>query len=224
MSLAAETRKRCPELADFLEFCCRAELSFDEPEPIQHSAFNHIHLWALEWWADHHAWIDLDYRADFVAEIFRHWRGRLKGLPPYQNDGYRVYLYQDMAPTVSVVAAMQAGCPYGHHHTFVASPRDVLARYVDKSWQDNFTCDPWEVDRGHVLKVIEKHNGSISKPSAGALGLNVGALRILIEQMGLEREVNRLRKHFKRRPAIFREEDYRDTPMHIYEAHWPAGY
>lgn len=224
MSLASETRKRCPELADFLEFCCTAHLSFDGPEPIQHSAANHMHLWALEFWADQHAWIDLDYRCDFVGEIFRHWRGRLTGLPPYQADGYRVYLYEDLAPTVSVVAATPVGCPYGNHHTFVSSPRDVMARYVDKSWQDNFACEPWAVDRDRLLKVIEKNKGSISKPSANAVGLSVGALRILIEQMGLEDEVNALRKHFKRRPAKFREDTYRDVPITIYESHWPAGY
>lgn len=224
MSLVSDTRKRCPELADFLEACCQSPLSFDDPFPIMHSANNHIHLWALEWWADHHAWIDLDYRVDFVAEIFKQWRGRLKGLPPYREDGYLVYLYEDMAPTVSVVAATPEGCPYGRAHNFTQSTRKVLAPYADRSWQDNFECLPWEVDRDRILKVIEKNAGSISKPSADALGLSVARLRILIEQMGLETQVNNLRKRYKRRPAKFREEDMIDHPRLMYEAHWPAGY
>ena len=224
MNLVAETRKRCPELADFLEACCRSPLAFDDPEPIMHSSHNHIHLWALEWWADHHAWIDLDYRVDFVSEIFSHWRGRLKGLAPYRGAGYLVYLYEDLAPTVSVVAATPRGCPFGQDHKFVKSSRDVLAAYVARSWQDNFTILPWEVDQDHILKVIEKNAGSISRPSAEALGLNVGRLRILIEQMSIETEVNAIRKRFKRRPAKFREEDLGDYSRLMYEQHWLAGY
>lgn len=224
MTLITETRKRCPELGEFLEYCCKAPLSFDGPYPMMHSSNNHIHLWALEWWADHHQWIDLDYRIDFVAEIFAHWRGRVKGLLPYREDGYLVYLYEDMAPTVSIVASTPEGCPYGREHTFVGSTGEVLAPYVNQSWQDNFEFVPWEVDQDRILKVIEKNAGSIGKPSAEALGVKVGHLRTLIEQMGLEEQVNALRKRYKRRPANFREEEFSDMPRRMYEVHWPAGY
>lgn len=101
-SLISETRQRCPELAEFLEAVCAQPLNFDEPDAMRHSYCNHTHLWALEWRAERHAWMDLEYRIAFVDEIFARWRGRLKGLPPYRAGGYRMYLYQDLATTVSV--------------------------------------------------------------------------------------------------------------------------
>lgn len=81
------TQNKCPKLAEFFEGCCNAPLTFEGDQPIRRSSHNHIHLWALEWWTDHHPWIDLEYRVEFIEKIFRHWRGRLKGIALYQNRG-----------------------------------------------------------------------------------------------------------------------------------------
>lgn len=224
LKLHSFTAKRCPELAAFLESCCSQPLSFEGDCPNYHSYLNHIHLWALEYWADRHAWIDLTYRTAFVELIFQRWRGRLKGLEPYRNSGYRFYLYEWMAPTVSVVAETPSGFPYPGKPIFVKSPRDVMRLFIDRSWAQNFDSEPWQIPRDKVLRVIETNSGSISKPSADALGLRVGALRTLIEQMGLDRQVNAIRKQFKRRPARFRVEPDPEFEFACYELRLPANY
>lgn len=224
MEIVEFTRARSPELADCLEACCLFPLSFEGEDPNHHSSANHIHLWQLEQFADHFSWIDLDYRTWFVQHIFTRWRGRLKGLPPYQNAGYRIYLYEDLAPTVSVVAETSVGFPYPVEATFVDSPRDIMALYVGRSWRANFSAEPWPLSPKKVLETIEANQGSVSKPSADGLGLKVGQLRILIEQMGLENRVNAIRKRFKRRPANFREEKTIPNRHHFYELRLPAGY
>ncbi|MCB1520989.1 MAG: hypothetical protein KDJ37_10500 [Hyphomicrobiaceae bacterium] len=223
-SLAADLRLRCPELADFLEDVCAQRFNFEGAHPNEHSYYSHRHLWALEWWADRHAWIDLDYRVAFVDEIFTRWKGRLKGQPPYRASGFRMYLYEDLAPTVSVVAET-GECPYDGALTFVPSTRDVLRRYVGRSWAGVFEGDPWRVPRERIVREVERHHGSIGQPTADALGIKVGELRVLIEQMGLDRQVNELRKRFKRRPANFRVDDgYREVEIAIFEARLPAGF
>lgn len=225
MSIQSFTKSRCPELADFLEHCCTVQLNFDGDCPNQHSAFNHIHLWSLEWWADHHAWIDLDYRVEFCKHIFERWRQRLKGLPPYREKGYRFYLYEDLAPTVSVVAETPSGFAYDESGaTFVKHTRDIMSLYVNKSWQNNFSNAPWDVSQNKLLNTVDNHKGSISKPTAEALGIGVGKLRILIEQMGLEDEVNSLRKRYGRRPAKFRDPYELPFRYKIYELRLSAGY
>jgi hypothetical protein len=224
MSIENFTRTRCPELADFLAGCCIQPLAFEGAYPLMHSSHNHTHLWALEYWADHHAWIDLDYRVAFVRFIFERWRGRLKGLEPYRQSGYRLYLYEDMAPTISVVADTPYGFPYGGTPHFVKDVREIMALYVGRSWRQNFSGEPWELKADHILAAVEQHSGSISKPTATALGVPVGKLRILIEQMGLENRVNAIRKKFKRRPAAFRADAPFDHRFKIYEQRLPAGY
>lgn len=227
MNLVSETRRGCPELAAFLEECCHSPLSFDGDDPNYHSYLNHIHLWALEWWAERLDWVDLDYRVAFVETIFRVWRGRAKGLAPYSQGGFLVYLYEDLAPTVSIVAATSSGFPYDPENAeFANSIRDVMSLYTDRRWSDNFAGLDWPISRDRILQVVERNHGSIGRQSASALGLPVGKLRILIEQMGLERQVNDLRKQHKRRPAKFRLEDpvSFDRKMLFFEQHWPAGY
>jgi len=224
LSLAEFTAERCPELAEFLESCCVQPLSFQGDCPNYHSSMNHTHLWALEYWADHHAWIDLDYRVAFIEIIFERWRGRLKGLEPYRGSGYRFYLYEWLAPTISVVAETPSGFPYPGEPKFVKSPRDVMALFVDRSWADNFGSEPWKIPQKKILRVIEANKGSISKPSAQALGLKVGALRVLIEQMGLDDKVNAIRKHYRRQPAKFRIEPDPEMKFHCYELRLPAEY
>lgn len=225
MKLYDFTQQRCPELALFLKQCCASPLSFDGDHPNYHSYLNHIHLWALEWWADHHAWIDLDYRVEFVEEIFNHWRGRLKGLQPYQEGGYRFYLYEDMAPTISVVAETEHGFAYDLENAkFVDSIAQIMTLYLDRSWQENFDFDPWEATPEKILQTVETHKGSISKPTANALGMKVGQLRRLIEQMMLADDVNAIRKRFKRRPARFRPEEEHPFQFHVHERRLPARY
>lgn len=223
MTVLPETKTRCPELAAFLEACCEAPLRFDGDHPNQHSSHNHIHLWALEWWADHHAWITLDYRVRFVAEILNAWRGRLKGHAPYQADGYRLYLYEDMAPTLSVVAQTPFGFPYPGTPRFVGTATDIMTLYTGRSWRAQFEAGAQIPSAAEILRQVDKAAGSISKPTAQALGIGVGALRVLIEQMGLQSEVNALRKRYKRRPAQFRDEDSLHS-YRIYEQVLPAGF
>ncbi len=222
--VVAFTTSRCPELAQFLNQCCTTPLAFEGDCPNAHSAHNHIHLWSLEWWADHHKWIDLDYRVAFVEHIFSAWRGRLKGLPPYRKAGYRFYLYEDLAPTISVVAETPEGFPYPGEPNLVSAPRDIMALYSDRSWSANFQSAPWKVSRERILETIAGNAGSIGKPSASFLGLKTGQLRTLIEQMMLDRDVNAIRKRFKRRPAKFREDEDPPYLYHIYEKKLPARY
>jgi len=224
MTLPAFTLARCPELADFLEACCAAPLSFAEDHPNAQSADNHIHLWALEWWADHHNWIDLDYRTAFAEMILERWKSRLKGHAPYRGAGYRLYLYEDLAPTISVTAETAYGYPYPGEPTFVDRPRDVMARYVGRSWIANFRDSGWNISPERIVAAVEKNAGSISTPTANALGVQRGQLRLLVEQMGLTREINAIRKRFKRRPAQFRSEEDLPFSYHVYEARLPAGY
>jgi len=221
------TRTRCPDLADYLEECASAPLRFvGTTDPNLHSADNHIHLWGLEWWAERVDFVDVEYRVDFVEHIFARWRGRLTGQWPYQAAGYRLYLYEWMAPTISVVAETPVGFPYDSTHAqFVASPRDVLEIYDKQVWSQNFAFGDWDVSRERLLETIAKNSGSISQPAAAALGLKVAKLRILIEQMGLQRAVNDIRKRFGRAPARFRLDDpIPEWSFRIYERKLPAGY
>jgi hypothetical protein len=224
MTIASFTRARCPELADFLEACAVAPLAFEGAHAMSHSAANHIHLWALEYWADHHAWIDLDYRAGFAEVIVERWRGRLKGLPPYRRQGYRIYLYEDMAPTLSAVAETGEGCPYGGNLHFVASPREVMAAYVGQSWRARFSGEPWPIAPARILAAVEHAAGSIGQPTASALGLGVGELRALIERIGLGQQVNAIRKRYRRRAAAFKPGPESDRPILIHELRLAAGY
>ncbi|RVT84387.1 hypothetical protein DXV76_11925 [Rhodobacteraceae bacterium CCMM004] len=219
----AETRARCPELADALEAACAAPLRFEGPDPWRHSADNHVHLWALEWWAERLDWIDTDYRVAFARTVTDHWRGRLRGLWPHRATGYRVYLYADLAPTLSVVADTPQGCPYAGVRR-VATRHGVMAGYADRRWSDAFG-GAWEVSPERVLAAVERNAGSIAKPTAQALGMQVGHLRTLIEAMGIDDRVNALRKRHGRRPARFRD-PFADAPgdIALFEEHWPAGY
>lgn len=225
MSIYQFTHQRCPDLAQFFMDCCASPLSFEGEHPNYHSYLNHIHLWGLEWWADHHAWIDLDYRVEFVEEIFSHWRGRLKGLQPYHDRGYRMYLYEDLAPTISVVAETDHGFAYDETAaTFVETSNEIMALFIDRSWKENFSFEPWDMPQEKILQTVERNKGSISKPTANALGVKVGQLRTLIEQMMLNEEVNAIRKRYKRRPATFKPEEDFPFRFHILERKLPSNY
>lgn len=220
----AETRARCPELADYFEQVGDRPLTFDGAHAIEHSARNHVHLWALEWWSDHHAWIDLDYRVAFAAAILERWQGRMKGLAPYRAQGYRLYVYEDLAPTLSAVAETPQGCPYGGNLTFVRGIREVMEVYSGRSWRGLFAADPRAITQERLLEEVERHAGSIGAPTANALGLTPGSLRKLIGQMRLEDRVNALRKRHKRRPAQFASSPDPGPGTRVFELRLPPGY
>ncbi len=222
MELRHFTQSRCPELAGFLEQCCEAPLRFDDEHPLMHSAANHLHLWALEYWADHHAWIDTAYRVRFADIILERWRARLKGMAPYQQRGYRLYLYADLAPTLSVVAETDFGCPYGLAESFEPELAGVMRPFEKQSWAEHFGGVDTAPTSQAVLKAIQRHSGAISKPTAQALGMQVGHLRRFIEWFELGDEVNALRKRYRRRPVQFRQEVA--APMLIWQQCLPAGY
>lgn len=218
MNILKFTQQRSNELAEYLEFVASSPLSFEGEHPIEHSSYNHIHLWKLEYLSKSHKWIDIEYKVEFINYIFEQWRRRLKGLSPYIDRGYRVYLYEDTAPTISVVAETNIGFPYEYGvPIFVNSVREILEIYESKNWSDNFSDLDWEVDEKHILNVIEHNKGSIGKPSANKLGLSVGKLRTLITNMGLDNSVNSIRKKYKRRPADFSKEQQYSENWHVFE-------
>lgn len=95
--------------------------------------------------------------------------------------------------------------------------------YLGRSWRANFDLEPFELNPKWVLNQIDKNKGSIGKPTADKIGVKVGELRTIIEQMGLQSRVNDIRKKYRRRPAQFRQEDY-DHTYRIHEQLLPAHF
>ena len=225
MSFLQLTQSRSAELAEYAQFVAQMPFDFTGQHPIEHSAHNHVHLWKLEYLADTYPWINTSYRVDFVNYIFDQWRRRLKGFSPYQWRGYRLYLYEDLAPTLSVVAETEIGFPYARGQAIVVpTVEDVLQRYAHRSWKQYFASPGWEISEKRLLNVVAKNNGSISKPTAEALGLTVGKLRILIINMGLAEQVNALRKRYRRSPADFSNDLETAYRWHVFEQCLPARY
>ncbi len=223
MDLIAETRPRCRDLADQIEVVCEQPFSFDGEHPNSHSAANHTHLWWLEYWADRLPWIDLGFRVACAETMLTRWRARLKGYAPYQAAGYRLYLYEDLAPTLSAVAETPFGFPYPGEPTFVDGPREIMALYAGRSWAEVFLDADIPNDQ-QILAAVKANAGSIGRPTANGLGLKPGALRKLIENCDLQDEVNAIRKHFGRRPARFRDEERLPFSYRVYEERLPPGY
>jgi len=75
-----------------------------------------------------------------------------------------------------------------------------------------------------ILDAVEAAKGSIGEAGAERIGASQAQLRRLIENWGISRDVNRIRKKYGRSPARFREE--RDIPFRykIFEERVPAGY
>jgi hypothetical protein len=217
------TKERSAELAEYLEWVSAAPLMFEGDEPLRHSSYNHIHLWQLENLSDSYSWINTEYRAEFVEYVLEQWRRRLKGLKPYRERGYRMYVYEDFAPTVSVVAETDVGFPYSFGTPrFVGSIYEVVKLYEGRKWSRIFEGGARELRPDSILNIVEKHEGSIGSPTAQDLGIQVGTLRKIIANMDLGREVNAIRKRSKRRPA-----DFSRVPgefWHVYERLLPAGY
>lgn len=218
MEVLKYTRRRCPELAEYLESVAATPFCFEGTDPLRHSSHNHVHLWKIESLADSCDWIDVNYRVEAVSFLLEQWRRRLKGLPPYRQSGYRMYLYEDLAPTISVVVQTQIGFPYSHRSPiFVDRIRDILTLYEGRSWKQHFAESEWEISTKRILSVVKKNGGSISRPTASQLGLPVGKLRTLVINMGLDNQVNLIRKQFKRRPADFTNEFVFSEGWHVFE-------
>lgn len=205
MDILAYTKARSKELAEYLDECARSPLAFDGDDPLMHSSDNHIHLWNLEYFAERNEWVNLEYKHEFITYVLNAWRNRIKGLSPYQTKGYRMYVYSDMAPTLSVVAETEMGFPYRYsldNAVYVNDLMSVLKLYEGRKWSQNFSGE-WSLTHEAVLEAVASNQGSISKPTANMLGLKVGELRHLIINMGLSQKVNAMRKKYKRRPADF---------------------
>lgn len=96
--------------------------------------------------------------------------------------------------------------------------------YLDRDWRGNFESIPWPLSPERILAATEANTGSIGEPTANALGVSVGGLRKLIEDMGLDLKVNALRKPFRRSPARFRPDMDRSTPRKLYELRLPLHF
>ena len=112
MNILQYTKEKSVDLADYLEKLVKSTLRFKGNNPLIHSSYNHIHLWKLEYLAERYNWIDSEYKIDFINYILRQWKIRLKGLAPYHEKGYRIYVYEDLSPSISVVAETDTGFPY----------------------------------------------------------------------------------------------------------------
>lgn len=212
-------RRRDRELGDYIEDIAEQPLSFQGSNANYHSYENHRHLWLLEYAAERHAFVDLAFREQAVRYILDRWRARLPGYAASSPNGFRLYCYADMAPTVSVVGETGEGCPYGGDPVFVMSLGEVLEPYTGRSWSENFVSAGIGVDT--ILKALRRHDGSLRR-GAQALGLPLADLRRRIEAWGIAPDVNRIRKHHKRRPAAFRREDYLPMNFRIYEERVPS--
>lgn len=197
-------RSRNRRLADYITDIAEQPLNFRGPYPIAHSAANHCHLWMIEAEADRDRAIDRAFRVAATGYILGRWRDRLGGYAPARRQGFRLYLYTDLAPTISVVAETPQGCPYGGDLTFVPTIGAVLDRYAGRSWIANFTGEGPSPDA--VLKAADKARGAL-RASSEALGVPVAEIRRLIEAYGIGREVNVVRKRWGRRPAAFADQD-----------------
>jgi hypothetical protein len=210
-----------PEVVRFVEETGEIDLHFRGPEPLDHSRDNHVHLWAIEYAADSHREIDLAFRCAAIRHILARWTARLRGFAPYATQGYRLYVYGDMAPTLSVVAETPRGCPYGDVKR-VADIETVVRPYVGQSWAARFeTVGGLGPDR--LLTAIDKEKGSLGA-TARRLGWPLAALRRDIEAWQIGPDVNRLRKRHRRRPARFADPAYRLPDTLFWEQRLPPRY
>lgn len=216
-------RRKNRELADYLEDIAEQPLDFRDAHPNGHSKCNHRHLWLLEYAADRDTAIDLPFRVAAVTYILNRWRDRLPGFEPYQRDGFRIYLYEDMAPTVSIVAETKDGFPYQGcaDFTFVDDIARVLRPYLDMPWKYRFKASGPKPET--LFKELKRAEGSLTN-AAKALGMPLAVLRRTIETYGIAKDVNKIRKHHNRRPAQFDDSDWRLSHTLIWEHRLPARF
>lgn len=227
MDILREAQSFSPSLALWLQAIGEQPFAFTGECPLQHSSHNHEHLFLLEYEADAHPQITLAFRCRVVCFIFERWKQRLKGYLPYQEAGYRLYLYEDSAPTISVVAETPHGFPYAGRPSFVHSPAEVMERYVGISWRERFsTAASRDIRPDQILAAIEQRHGSIGRSTANALHMTTAELRKWIERYDLQGPANQLRKKYGRRPAQFIASDAfpEFAPYRIYELKLPARY
>ncbi|MDP1910936.1 MAG: hypothetical protein Q8K85_21755 [Hyphomicrobium sp.] len=191
-----------------------APLSFRGAGPILHSAANHRHLWALNAAADRDRSFDLAFRCRVVAHILERWRARLVSHATSSPHGFRLYLYEDLAPTVSVVAETPLGCPYGGDLTFVATIGEVLAAYDGRSWTALFEGGGPKPDV--IVNAVSHASGSL-RAGAQRMGMPLARFRRLIETFDLAGDINRIRKHNGRRPARFADCDALPPKLRIWD-------
>jgi hypothetical protein len=213
LDLAALGR-RMPDVARFIEEMGEIDLRFHGSEPLDHSRDNHVHLWAIEYAADRHREIDLAFRCAAIRHILARWTARLKGYAPYTAQGFRLYVYGDLAPTLSVVAETSRGCPYGEVK-LAADIETVVRPYVGQSWAARFK-PAGGLGPDRLLAAIDKERGSLGA-TARRLGWSLTALRRDIERWEIAPDVNRLRKRNGRRPARFADPIYRVPDTQFWE-------
>jgi hypothetical protein len=218
MDVLTETRRRLPALARYIERVMEAPLVFEGDDPNLHSADNHVHLFMLEYLAEEEGWIDLGLRTRIAEALLDRWRSRLRGMMASSPRGFRLYLYQDLAPTISAVAETDTGFPYPPRPVHVDTPREIMALYDGRRWSGLFSgCGRDLPGDRQILDAIDGQAGSIGRPAAEALGMRPGDLRKLIECADLQDEVNAIRKRHKRRPARFRSPYELPHVYRIYE-------
>jgi hypothetical protein len=225
MDLLQEAQRLSPRLTQWLQAIGEQPFVFVGEHPLDHSRHNHVHLWLLEYEADAHPQITLAFRCRIVSFIFEVWKQRLKGYRPYQEAGFRLYLYEDSAPTVSVVAETPYGFPYGGQPVFVHSPAEIMERYVGSSWRERFqTASGRDTEPEQLLEAIVQQNGSIGRSTANSLHMTRAELRQRIEWFDLQEAVNRVRKKHGRPPAQFLDPDELQEAQRyrIYELKLPA--
>jgi len=217
----AALRRRIPEVARFIEETGEIDLHFRGPEPLDHSRDNHVHLWAIEYAADAHRDIDLAFRCAAILFFLMLRRPPRSTLFPYTTQGYRLYVYGDMAPTLSVVAETPRGCPYG---AVKRAPdiETVVRPYVGRSWAARFK-PTGGLGPDRLLAAIDKEKGSLGA-TARRLGWSLAALRRDIEVWRIAPDVNRLRKRHGRRPARFADPDYHVPDTLFWEQRLPPRY
>lgn len=208
-------RRRHRDLADYIDGIAEQPLSFRGPHAIAHSADNHRHLWAIEWWADKDDNLDLAFRGHAVSHILHRWRNRLTGHSPTHGYGFRLYLYEDMAPTVSVVAETGEGCPYGGDLIFVDRIGDVLKPYATRPWSSLFSGSAMPSPEA-ILKAARRERGALRSTSK-TVGVSLADLRRTIENYGLAADINAIRKHHKRLPAQLRDIDTMLPRLRVWE-------
>ncbi len=224
MGFLETAAKITPELGEYVAAIAEKEFVFwgDHPEP--HSGENHEHLWKLEVLAGDYPQIDLAIRQQAVEFIFERWRVRLKSFHPYRQNGYRLFLYEDFAPTVSVGAQSPHGFFYSDRLQFVSSIAEVLRSFSNRSWRAQLASTPLALDERSLLSAIEQAQGSIGTRAAQSLGLSVAELRKRIEWLEVADQVNDLRKRFKRRPARFTDCSLQPLNCKIFELRLSANY
>lgn len=207
------------EFAEYISAIAESDLRFQGEYPIEHSRYNHVHVFGLERCARENPCINLNLKTQAIEYIFARWKVRLKSYQPHTKEGFRMYLYEDFAPTISVVAETQFGFLYGGQAVFVDSPKEILEIYEDRDWNDFLQAS----EETAVLFAIEKSQGSIGTRAAQLIGLRAVELRKYIEWFEIGDQVNAIRKQFHRRPARFLSYEDRFARFKCYELRVPSA-